>query len=264
MENGAITEYIDVAQITLYVFWLFFALLIWHIQQEGRREGYPPESDLGGHYDKDSWLFLPTPKTFLLPHGHGEVSFPHANDRDMRPVPGTKIAAFSGAPYEPTSANPMLDSIGPGSWAERADRPDLTHEGDAKIVPMATAAGFSIAKGDVDPRGKRVVGYDSVVAGRITDVWVDKSEQVIRYLEIETEVGATPRNVLVPINFCTLQTPRDREQVFYVHAISGEQFASVPATRKRREVTFLEEDKIMAYFGSGLMYANERRRESVI
>jgi photosynthetic reaction center H subunit len=74
----------------------------------------------------DDWLFLPPAKTFLLPHGHGEVSVPNdKRDNADRPVPGAKIANFSGAPYLPTGDNPMLDSIGPGSWAERSDTPDM-------------------------------------------------------------------------------------------------------------------------------------------
>ena len=45
MGTGAITGYIDVAQIALYVFWGFFAALIYYLHQEDKREGYPLESD---------------------------------------------------------------------------------------------------------------------------------------------------------------------------------------------------------------------------
>jgi photosynthetic reaction center H subunit len=153
----------------------------------------------------------------------------------------------------------MLDSIGPGSWAERADVPDMTHHDQPKIAPMRALPGFAIAKGDMDPRGMRIVGHDSVIGGRVTDVWIDAGEQMIRYLEIQTSEGQTPRAVLVPMNFCVIKTPRDREKVFYVHAITGGQFADVPGTRKPDQVTLLEEDKIMAYFGSGLLYSTPSR-----
>ena len=266
METGAITQYIDVAQVALYAFWAFFALLIWYIRQEDRREGYPLESDMGGAYDKDPWLFVPSPKTFLLPHDQGEVSVPNAKrDNAERAVPGVKIADFPGAPYVPTGENPMLDSIGPGSWAERADVPDLTHSGDNKIVPMRVAKDFSIADGDQNPVGMRVVGYDSVVAGTVVDAWVDRMEQMLRYLEVETEVGEASRKILVPINFCVMRTvPRTNERIFYVHSLRGEQFALVPATAKKTSVTLLEEDKITAYFGSGLLYGDPSRQESII
>ena len=48
MPTGAITQYIDVAQLTLYAFWIFFALLIVYLRREDKREGYPLESDRSG------------------------------------------------------------------------------------------------------------------------------------------------------------------------------------------------------------------------
>ncbi|MTH98793.1 photosynthetic reaction center subunit H [Roseibium sp. RKSG952] len=262
MEIGAITQHIDVAQVTLYVFWVFFAILIFYIRLEDRREGYPLESDGSGAYNKDPWLFVPPAKTFLLPHGHGEASFPDGKrDNEDRPVPGEKIAPFEGAPYVPTADNPMLSSIGPGSWAERSDTVDLTHEGAAKIVPMRIDKDWSIAEGDIDPKGIRVVGCDLIVVGKVVDAWVDRSEQMMRYLEVETEVGEASRRVLLPMNFTVMRKTREGERIFYVHAITGEQFALVPGTKSDSSVTLLEEDKITAYFGSGLLYATPARQE---
>ena len=40
MQTGAITGYIDVAQLVLYAFWFFFAGLIWYLRREDKREGY--------------------------------------------------------------------------------------------------------------------------------------------------------------------------------------------------------------------------------
>lgn len=262
METGAITAYIDVAQVTLYAFWVFFALLLFYIRQEDRREGYPLEADQSGAFNRDDWLFLPPAKTFLLPHGHGEVSVPNdRRDNTDRPVPGVKIANFSGAPYVPTGNNPMLDSIGPGSWAERSDTPDLSHDGKAKIVPLRVASDFAVAEGETNPVGLRVVGYDLVVAGTVSDVWVDRSEQMLRYLEVTTEVGDAPRQILAPINFGVFRKTKNGERIFYVHALRGEQFAMVPGTKQADSVSFLEEDRITAYFGSGLLYADPSRQE---
>ena len=39
MGTGAITQYVDVAQIVLYMFWLFFAGLIYYLLRENHREG---------------------------------------------------------------------------------------------------------------------------------------------------------------------------------------------------------------------------------
>ena len=41
MPTGAITGYIDVAQLVLYAFWIFFAGLIFYLRREDKREGYP-------------------------------------------------------------------------------------------------------------------------------------------------------------------------------------------------------------------------------
>ena len=46
---------------------------------------------------------------------------------------------------------------------------------------------FSIADRDPDPRGMPVIGADQKVAGTVKEVWVDRSEIMIRYLEVETE-----------------------------------------------------------------------------
>ena len=77
MSAGAITGYIDVAQIALYVFWAFFAGLIYYLLQENKREGYPLESDRSGHITVQGWPPIPSPKTFKLQHG-GEVTVPNS------------------------------------------------------------------------------------------------------------------------------------------------------------------------------------------
>ena len=47
--NAAITQYIDVAQIVLYLFWAFLAALIFYVRREDKREGYPLESERSAH-----------------------------------------------------------------------------------------------------------------------------------------------------------------------------------------------------------------------
>ena len=60
---GALTSYFDVAQVTLYVFWLFFAGLIYYLLQENKREGYPLESDRSANIKVQGWPPMPSPKT---------------------------------------------------------------------------------------------------------------------------------------------------------------------------------------------------------
>ena len=101
-----------------------------------------------------------------------------------------------------------------------------------------------------------VIGADKAVAGIVNDVWVDRSEIVIRYLEVSLASG---RSVLVPINFTRISGRQVK-----VQSILAAQFAHVPLTRKPNTVTALEEDKIMAYYGGGSLYATPGRQEPLL
>ncbi|MEM7570826.1 MAG: photosynthetic reaction center subunit H [Pseudomonadota bacterium] len=251
---------IDVAQMVLYAFWLFFAGLIWYLQAESRREGYPLEEDLTGKYNKDAWLSLPTPKTFKLPNGQGERTYPNAANRDTRPVAARRASPIAGAPLIPTG-NPLTDCIGPSSWAERPDHPDLTPHGTAKIVPMSTLPHFSITEGDLDPRGLNVVAADGNVAGTISDAWIDQSESLIRYFEID--LGAEKR--LIPLHFAKRRNGRaPGTKEYFVTALMSDQFTDVPQTAAADKITMLEEEKIMAYYGGGNLYATPKRSEPLL
>ena len=82
MPKGNITNYIDVAQVTLYAFWIFFAGLVYYLHRENKREGYPLESDRSSHVKVQGFPAIPEPKTYLLPHG-GTQTAPRV-ERDMR------------------------------------------------------------------------------------------------------------------------------------------------------------------------------------
>jgi photosynthetic reaction center H subunit len=260
--TGSIVGNIDVAQVVLYAFWVFFIGLLWYLRQEDRREGYPLEEDATGRYDKAPFLFIPSKKTFVLPHGGGTKQVPDGK-RDERPLAAKRLFKAPGSPIEPTG-NPLLAGVGPGSFAERADVPDMTAHGEPRIVPMRTAKGFSIASGQVDPRGLEVVGCDGEVAGTVTDVWVDRAEHLIRYYEVSVGSKSKARAVLLPMNFAVIGKSRANKRYLDVHAITAAQFAKVPATASATTVTLLEEDRITAYFGAGLLYAVPGRQESVL
>lgn len=183
MESGNITGYIDVAQVTLYVFWAFFFGLIFWLRKEDRREGYPLESDPSGRVKDRGFLLLPSAKTFLLRNG-SSVSVPN-DRRNTRPIAARRAGNWPGAPMIPTG-DPLVDGVGPASYAERADRPDQTWDGRNKIVPTRTDPHYTVAGNDPDPRGMTVYGADGKAAGTVTDIWVDRAEHVIRYLEVDT------------------------------------------------------------------------------
>jgi len=252
MQTGAITQYIDVAQLALYAFWIFFAGLIYYLHRENKREGYPLESDRSGSIRVQGFPSIPKPKTYLLPHG-GTFSAPN-DQRDTRSINATPVGPWPGAPLEPTG-DPMLAAVGPGSYAERADVPDLTVDGQPKIIPLRRAAGFSLASGDPDPRGMPVVGADGQVAGKVSDVWVDTSEMLIRYYE--ADVGG--KKTLIPNTFAKVTDGRNGAVT--VKSIMARHFTNVPGLKNPDQVTFLEEDKIMAYYGGGTLYADPSRAE---
>lgn len=252
MEFGAITGYVDLAQIVLYAFWVFFAGLIFYLVRENHREGYPMESDSLGRAVIKGWP-IPEPKTFKLLHG-GEVTVPQLDKPEMKAA-GRVMSPSPGSPLEPTG-NPMTNPVGPGSYANRADTPDLTYDGHVRILPLRAAPGYGVASNDPDPRGLTVIGADGKSGGIVRDLWVDTPDSLFRYLEVETPVQGGTRRVLLPVPFARIR----RSQV-EVNSIYGHQFAQVPGTRNPDQVTLLEEDKISAYYGAGTLYADAKRAE---
>lgn len=256
MQTGAITQYIDVAQLALYAFWIFFAGLIYYLHQEDKREGYPLESDRSDRVSVQGFPPMPEPKTFLLRDG-STVSVPN-DKRDTRAINGTPSGNWLGAPMEP-NGNPMLAGVGPGAYAQRADVPDLTLENTPRIVPLRADTAFGVASQDTDPRGLPVFGADGTQGGTVRDVWVDRSEMLFRYLEVVVPVAGGSRNVLLPINFSRINS-----RGVNVDSILGAHFVDVPTTRNPDQVTLLEEEKIMAYYGAGTLYATSGRQEPLI
>jgi photosynthetic reaction center H subunit len=252
MKTGAVTGYIDVAQIALYAFWIFFAGLIIYLRREDKREGYPLESDRSGRVRVQGFPAVPAPKTFRLADGR-TVQAPRT-EHDSRPILARPTGAHLGAPLQP-SGNPMLDAVGPASYAERADHPDMTINGQPLIVPLRVAAGFTVSSKDPDPRGMEVIGADRELGGTVHDIWVDRAEPQIRYLEVATPGG---RHVLLPIPFAKIN---GRKRSISVKSILGAQFETVPSIANPDQVTLLEEDQITAYYASGNLYATPARAE---
>lgn len=253
MHAGAVTAYIDVAQLSLYAFWLFFAGLIFYLRREDKREGYPLRSARTGKPETEGFPGMPKAKIFLLSDG-SEQKAPHFEAK-RTPLNAVRTAERSSAPLTPTG-NPLLSGVGPASYANRHDVPDLTAEGHVKIVPLRVATDFSIDREDPDPRGFTVVGADGAVAGKVLDLWVDRAEVIARYLEVEVEGPSGPRAVLLPVPLIRVNS---KARQIKVASILGNQFADVPGTKHADQVTFLEEDKIVAYYGGGTLYAKPSR-----
>ncbi len=253
MGTGAITQYVDVAQLVLYAFWIFFFGIVYYLIREGHREGYPLETE-SGRGTISGWPF-PKPKTYLLPDG-SEFSVP--NDKvSPQKLMAEPAHSWIGAPMQPVNANPMLDGVGPGAWADRADVPDMTSHGHPRLQPLRFSPDFAVNAKNSDPRGVPVVGADGVVGGTVSDLWIDHSEHQFRYLEVKLADGS--RSVMLPINFA-----RIKADVVQVRSIMGRQFAQVPGIKREDQITFLEEEKVMAYYGAGTLYADPSRSEPLI
>ena len=235
----------DLALVSLYLFWLFFAGLIYYIQRENMREGYPLENEDGS--PAGSLLSVPEPKTFNLYHG-GEFKAPDG-EREKRELALARSTEGGGFPFVPTG-DPMADGVGPASWAMRQDAPELDAHGHAKIQPMAQVGDFAVAAGR-DPRGLPVVGHDAKSAGTVSDMWVDVPEQLVRYIEIELTDGGKR---LLPMAMARIKADR-----VVVNSLDSAAFAGVPATASATQVTKLEEDKISGYYAGGYLYRTEGR-----
>jgi len=79
---------------------------------------------------------------------------------------------------------------------------------------------------------------------------------MIRYLEVQLPQGD---RVLLPQNFALIKPDGIK-----VHAILGSQFQGVPKIKSNEQITLLEEEKVMAYYGAGLLYATPERQEPLI
>lgn len=256
MEIGAITGYIDVAQVTLYAFWIFFAGLIFYLHREDKREGYPLESERSAFVTVQGFPPIPEPKTFRMRDGRVR----QAPDRlaDNRPVAASPAFAHLGAPLVPTG-DPLADGVGPAAYAARAEEPERTWEGEPLIAPARLLPEAAVAAEDVDPRGMPLLAADQATAGTVVELWIDRSEPQIRYLELET--AGERRRVLVPINFVRID-PRRRE--IRTRALTAAQIARVPGIASTEMVSKREEDRITAYWAGGFLYATPTRQEPLL
>ena len=67
--RGELTAHMDVAQIVFSAFMLFFVGLVFWLRREDRREGYPLEAEVTGHFKARNVIWIPEPKTFTLADG---------------------------------------------------------------------------------------------------------------------------------------------------------------------------------------------------
>ncbi|MEM6828191.1 MAG: photosynthetic reaction center subunit H [Pseudomonadota bacterium] len=252
----------DVAELAFWLFLFFFIGLVIYLNRESRREGYPLEHDVTGAVESTPLLAAPK-KVFKLPHGRGTY-VPEDQPRDSMDIAATQTFGGSGSPYVPTG-DPMKDGVGPAAWANRQDYPDLTFDGRPRIVPLADSHDIMIAPNDPNIVGWPVYDCNKELAGKVSDIWVDQAEHLIRYIEIETTAGD---KVLAPMMVAAVQSKGllhglgwENPELVQIDAITKDHFADVPRVKTPGQITRLEEDKIQAYYGGGYMYATPERSE---
>src|ERR1700759_5745966 len=104
------TGYIDVAQVVLYGFWVFFAGLLFSLRREDKREGYPLQYEGPGRRSGVGFPSFPGLKNYLLRGGH-VATLPNRNN-DRADALGVPMAPWPGAPFRPPG-NLRLDGVGP-------------------------------------------------------------------------------------------------------------------------------------------------------
>lgn len=267
MNAAYIVGSFDAAELAFLLFFGFFVALVFYLNKESRREGYPLEEEETGKVLPGS-LFDGDKKTFALPNGRGTYT-PEDVARDDVNVPGVQAFKAAGAPWVPTG-DAMKDGMGPAAFANRAKYPDVTFDGRPRIVPIAQSHDLIISPNDPQLIGWSVVAADGVTAGKVTDIWVDQAEHMIRYLEVETTSG---KKVLAPMTVAYVHgnsllgkvlptTNHDEPKFVEIDAITAAQFEAVPALETAGVITRYEEDRIQAYFGGGYMYATPERSEA--
>lgn len=165
-------------------------------------------------------------------------------------------ASHPGAAVEPTG-DPMKDGVGAAAWADRADRPDLTLEGEPKIQPMSLLTGWEFHPRDPNPLGAPVIAADGATAGTVDDAWVDRSEPAIRYLSVKLAAGGG--SVLLPMGYAKVKKSLEGAVSIHVKALMASHFADVPRPRAADRITLLEEDKVVAWYAGGYRYAHPSR-----
>ena len=248
---GQISNQIDIPTLASWVFVLFFVALVFWLQRESKREGYPLKASPFTTELMDGFPPPPAePLTYILNEG-GTTQAPHCYEQ--APTSAKPVHRFDGTPFLPLG-NPLLAGIGPGSWVMKNDVPALTERGDLLVQPLSVLHEFSIERQDADPRGMVVYDWRWTEVGRVVELWIDRGIKIIRMLEVQTNAELRAGRVLVPIYHTEI---REKARRIRVTALWAHQFADVPRPARPDLITGQEEERLNAYYSAGLFYRND-------
>ena len=248
MLTGAITQQIDVAQMALIIFFIFFLGLVFYLRREDKLEGYPlDEPGPQMHHGRIIGFPEPPPPKILHLLDGGTSKMPHYYEQP--PMDARYTEGFGGAPLAPLG-NPLLSGVGPATWVMRKNEPFLLADGQLQVIPIRGDLKWGVRDGEVDPRGMPVFSGKRYQVGTVVDLWVDRSVKILRYLEVQLNGGIhSDRRVLLPIYYADI---RLRAREILVDSLQPAQFAEVPALSQPDVITAREEDRVNAYYAGGL------------
>ncbi len=245
---GQISNQLDIPTLAFWVFVLFFVGLVFWLQRESKREGYPLRAS---PFTTELMDGFPPPaaqtRTYILNEG-GTTEAPH--HYEQAPTQARPMHQFDGTAFYPLG-NPLLAGIGPGSWVMRRDSVALTERGEKLMEPLRDMGGWSVEREDADPRGMAVFDWRWNAIGSVTDVWIDRGSKVIRLLEVELQAVAGAGRVLVPLLHTEI---REKSRRVRVTSLWAHQFADVPKPATAGEITAREEERLNAYYAAGFFY----------
>ncbi len=244
---GSFTQHIDLPQVLLVAFGLFFAGLVVYLQRESKREGYPLEEEVPTvRHRIVGYPDVPPTKTYRKLNGEVSVLPQEYERRDLSA--GVRSRA-PGMPIYPVG-DPLLAGIGPGSYTLRRDEPWTMHDGTLQLEPLREATDYTCVDPDLDPRGMRVFGSDFKQAGVVFDLWIDKESKILRYFEVTLDGIAERR--LVPIFYAVIS---GKAKEIRITCLKADQLAKAPILRDPDSITAREEDRVNGFFAGGHMYS---------
>ena len=245
MQFIAFTGDIDLVQVLLVAFFLFFGLLIIYLRREDKREGYPLVSHTLRH-PVIGWPAPPSSKTYRLIEG-GATSVPHR--WPQHPLGDNPVSKRAGAALT-VVGDPVLSQLGAGAFAMRRDDPIMMRDDRPMLLPLRDTHAWQVRRGELDPRGMRVLARDYRPVGTVTDLWVDRDVKILRYLEVRLDAGGS---VLLPIFFAHI---RQADREIRVKALKVEHFPHVPRLAHPDRMSPREEDAVTAFYAGGSIYAD--------
>ena len=248
MDPGSITAHIDLAQTAITLFFLFFLLLVFYLRRADKREGYPMRAS---PFDRTPLIGFPAPPaepmTYILNEG-GTTLAPH--DYPQPTLSAKPFYPFAGTPLTPIG-NPLLAAIGPGAWVNRRDEPMLMEKGTLVLQPLHLLPDWSLAPGDTDPRGMTVFDWRWREVGTVSEIWIDRSIEIMRLLEVKLQPGLGRDRILVPIFHVHIN---ERAREVRIESLRAHQVADVPMPAAADRITAREEDRLNAYYAAGRFY----------